>query len=108
MGDKYEVYTEDLKTYANNLPFYTSEADKFGNLIDQADVTNEAWGVIGLFCKESYTSKLTELRELLADMKEGVETLTDKITTAAQVYDGMEEDTATSFGSHEATIDGPR
>lgn len=105
--NKFEVYTEDLTTYANNLSYYDSEADKFGNLIGQSDVSNEAWGIIGVFCKDGYTDKLGLLRDLLGEMKEGLETLTEKITTAARVYDGMEEDTAMSFGEHQATIDGP-
>jgi len=97
-----------LDTYAKNLGYYSSEADKFGALIDQADVSNEAWGIIGSHYKSTYTERLTELRELLAEMKEGVETLADKIATAAKVYKGMEDDTAMTFGQHQAQIDGPR
>lgn len=107
MGGGHKVDVGELETYTKNLSYYSSEADKFGRLVDQADVSNESWGVIGLFCKQSYTDKLTELRDLLAEMKEGVETLTDKLSTAAQVYKGMEEDTAMTFGRHKTTIDGP-
>ena len=104
----YAVDTAALKTYGNNLSYYSSEADKFGNLVDQADVSNESWGVIGLFVKQTYTEKLTELRELLNEMKEGVEALTDKIGQAANIYDGMENDASIKFGQHEAEVDGPR
>lgn len=108
MGGGQAVDTAALKTYANNLSYYTSEADKFGNLVDQADVTNESWGLIGLYCKQFYTEKLAELRDLLGDMKEGVEALTDKVNQAATIYDGMEDDAAIKFGQHQAQVDGPR
>lgn len=107
-GKGYAVDTAALKTYSNNLSYYSSEADKFGALIDQADVTNEAWGIIGSHYKQDYTSKLAELRELLNEMREGVETLVDKISTAAKIYDGMEDDASMTFGRHQAEIDGPR
>ena len=41
-------------------------------------------------------------------MKKGVETFTEKLNTAAKVYEGMEDDTSMSFGGHQTTIDGPR
>lgn len=108
MGSGVKVDIPALQTYAKNLSYYTSEADTFGALIDQADVSNEAWGIIGSHYKEQYTSKLAELRDLLGVMKEGVEALADKITTAAKVYQGMEDDTSMTFGRFEAKIDGPR
>lgn len=103
-----QVDTAALTSYAKNLGFYGTEADKFGALIDQADVTNEAWGVMGVWAKKSYTDHLTELRDLLAEMKEGVETLTTKISDTAAVYQGQEDDTVITFGQHQAMIDGPR
>lgn len=106
-GQGYGVNTAELNTYANNLSYYTSEADKFGHLVDQADVSNESWGLIGLYCKQFYTEKLAELRDLLGEMKEGVDSLSDKITTAAKIYDGMEADATMTFGAHEAEVDGP-
>lgn len=107
-GKGYAVDPAALKTYANNLSYYNGEADKFGNLVDQADVSNESWGVIGLFVKQTYTEKLTELRDLLNEMKEGVDALTDKIGQAAKIYEGMENDASIQFGQHQAEVDGPR
>lgn len=107
MSGGYGVDIPALKTYANNLDFYNSEADKFGGLVDQADVSNESWGLIGLYCKQFYTEKLAELRDLMGEMKEGVDSLSEKITTAASIYDGMEADATMTFGAHEAEVDGP-
>ncbi len=107
-GDGYQVDVAALTSYANQLGYYESEADKFTRLVDQADVSNEAWGVVGIWAKQSYTERLADLRSLLADMKEGVETLTTKIRDSAAVYQGTEDDAVMTFGKHQATIDGPR
>lgn len=96
-----------LTAYARQLGFYETEADKFVGLVDQADVTNEAWGVMGAKAKQSYTDRLAELRSLVADMKQGVESLTAKITETATIYAGNEEDAVIRFGHYEAIIDGP-
>jgi hypothetical protein len=103
-----QVNVEALTAYAKQLGYYEGEADKFGNLVDQADVTNEAWGVMGVWAKQSYAEKLGELRSLLAEMKEGVAALTTKISDTAAVYQGQEDDTVIRFGQHQAMIDGPR
>jgi len=50
----------------------------------------------------------TELRSLLADMKEGVGDLTTKVTDSVAVYQGNEDDKVIEFGQYEANIDGPR
>ncbi len=97
-----------LTNYSSQLSYYSSEADRFGAVIDQADVTNEAWGLIGIWAKQSYTDRLTELRSLLAEMKEGVGDLTTKVTDSVAVYQGNEDDKVIEFGQYEANIDGPR
>ena len=97
-----------LTSYSSQLGYYSSEADRFGAVIDQADVTNEAWGLIGIWAKQSYTDRLTELRSLLAQMKEGVGELTTKVTDSVAVYQGNEDDKVIEFGQYEANIDGPR
>lgn len=97
-----------LTTYARQLGFYETEADKFSGLVDQADVTDEAWGVMGARAKQSYADRLGELRSLMDEMKQGVQSLTAEITETAAVYGGVEEDAVVRFGRHEAEIDGPR
>jgi hypothetical protein len=97
-----------LTNYSSQLGYYSSEADRFGAVIDQADVTDEAWGLIGIWAKQSYTDRLSELRSLLAEMKEGVGDLTTKVTDSVAVYQGNEDDKVIEFGQYEANIDGPR
>ncbi|GAA4550270.1 hypothetical protein [Amycolatopsis samaneae] len=94
-----------ISGYSKKLPFYEQEADKFGAKIDAADVSNEAWGVIGIFAKQGYTERLTELRSLLTDLKDGVDALTDKMSRAANMYRGAEDAGKITFGKYEAEID---
>ncbi|MBB4686484.1 type VII secretion target [Amycolatopsis jiangsuensis] len=97
-----------LRTYASTLENYKTEAGKFGNLVNQADVTDKSWGLIGLAVKQTYTSKLDELRELLEAMKSGVDAFSAKMNQAAEIYDGHEQDTVMTLGKFDAKIDGPR
>ncbi|MEV5712555.1 hypothetical protein AB0L41_01595 [Amycolatopsis mediterranei] len=94
-----------ISAYAKQLPFYEQEADKFGAKIDAADVTNEAWGLVGLFAKQGYTDRLAELRSLLTDLKDGVDGFTTKLTKAAEMYQGAEDAGKVIFGRYEAEID---
>jgi hypothetical protein len=107
MTDDIHVDVPALVAYAKQLGYYESEADKFAGVVDRADVTDEAWGMVGHWAKQSYTDRLGELRSLLDDMKAGVESLSTKITQSAAVYQGKEHDTTIRFGRHEAELDGP-
>lgn len=105
MSEGIQTNIDAISRYARQLPFYDKEADKFGGLIDTADVTDEAWGVIGIFAKQGYTDRLNELRSLLTDMKGGVDAFVDKLSKAAQMYQGMEDAGKITFGKYGAEID---
>jgi len=94
-----------ISAYARQLPYYEQEADKFGAKIDAADVTDQAWGLVGLFAKQGYTERLAELRSLLTDLKDGVDGFTTKLTRAAEMYQGAEDAGKVTFGRYEAEID---
>ncbi|MCT2582223.1 hypothetical protein [Actinophytocola gossypii] len=94
-----------LSAYGRQLGYYEDEADKFGNLIDAADVTDEAWGVVGAFAKQGYTDRLAELRSLLDDMRNGVDALVTKVDQSARMYQGVEDAGTITFGRYEAQIE---
>lgn len=106
--DELAVDVPALTAYAKQLGYYETEADNFGKVVDRADVTDEAWGVMGAWAKQSYAERLGELRSLLAEMRQGVETFSTKITETAAIYQGVEDDAVIRFGGHDAAIDGPR
>ncbi|MEU6645098.1 hypothetical protein ABZ863_21395 [Saccharomonospora sp. NPDC046836] len=105
MPEGIQTSIEAISGYARQLPHYEGEADKFGNLIDAADVTDEAWGVVGIFAKQGYTERLAELRSLLTDMKDGVDAFVTKLNKAAEMYQNAEDAGAITFGRHQAEID---
>jgi hypothetical protein len=94
-----------ISGYARQLPYYEQEADGFGRLIDAADVTDDAWGVVGIFAKQGYTERLSELRSLLTDMKDGVGGFITKLNKAAEMYQGVEDAGKVTFGRHQAELD---
>lgn len=105
MPDGIQANIDAISGYARQLPFYEQEADKFGALIDAADVTNEAWGIIGVFAKQGYTERLAELRSLVADMKDGVDALAAKLNQSAEMYQGVEDAGVITFGRYQAEIE---
>ncbi|WP_027944845.1 hypothetical protein [Amycolatopsis taiwanensis] len=105
MSDGIQTNIDAISAYARQLPFYAQEADKFGGLIDAADVTNEAWGVVGIFAKQGYTDRLAELRSLLTDLKDGVDGFVTKLNKAAEMYQGVEDAGKVTFGRHQAEIE---
>lgn len=106
MSDGIQANLDAIRDYTRQLPYYEQEADKFGAKIDAADVTDEAWGVVGIFAKQGYTERLDELRSLLTDLKDGVDGFVSKLTTAAEMYQGIEDAGAIAFGRYQAEIDG--
>jgi hypothetical protein len=105
MGNGPEADISAISAYAGQLVYYEQEADKFGNLVDAADVSNEAWGIVGVFAKQGYTDRLAELRSLLNDMKNGVDSLITKVNQSAQLYQGLEDAGTIRFGQHEAQLE---
>lgn len=105
MSDGIQVDIAALSAYAGQLGYYEQEAERFGGVIDTADVTNEAWGVVGIWAKQGYTERLAELRSLLDDMKSGVDALITKVNQSAEMYQGTEEAGVVRFGQHQAEIE---
>ncbi|TNC22764.1 hypothetical protein [Amycolatopsis alkalitolerans] len=105
MSEAIQTNIDAIAGYSRQLPFYEQEADKFGGLIDAADVTDEAWGVVGIFAKQGYADRLGELRSLLTDLKDGVDGFVTKLTKASEMYQGMEDAGKITFGRYQAEID---
>ncbi|SEP53272.1 hypothetical protein [Amycolatopsis saalfeldensis] len=105
MPDGIQTNIDAIAEYTRQLPYYEQEAGKFGAKIDAADVGDQSWGVVGIFAKQGYTDHLADLRSLLNDLKDGVDALTTKLGTAAQMYQGAEDAGKITFGRYEAEID---
>ncbi|WP_199434433.1 WXG100 family type VII secretion target [Qaidamihabitans albus] len=94
MSEGYRVDVEALRRYTDNLGSYQDQTAKFGDLVGKADVGDESWGVIGLFTKSQYTETLGQLTDHLRGMKDGLQSASDKVTKAAETYQGMDDEVA--------------
>ncbi|SFQ63202.1 Excreted virulence factor EspC, type VII ESX diderm [Amycolatopsis arida] len=87
----YRVELEALRRYSRDLAGNKTAVNRVSGLVGQADVGNESWGVVGLFVKERYTDMLTDLKELLTEVETGLQSASDKIGKAAEMYQEADE-----------------
>jgi hypothetical protein len=104
----YQVQVDALHKYVGDLGKYQDQSAKITEKAGQADVGDKSWGVVGIFTKGGYDDTLRELRELLGSIADGLTSAQAKLTDAANVYQGVEDDHKTFFGQVEVLLDGPR
>jgi len=90
----HEVDVAALRDYAGNIGSYREQTAKFGEFVSQTDVGDKSWGLIGLATKSQYTNSLATLRELLGKMADGLDSIAEKVKTAADGY----QDADSEFG----------
>ena len=108
MSDGYRVRVDALHKYVADLEKYREQGAKITEKVAQADVGDKSWGVVGLFTKGGYDDTLRELHSLLASIADGLASAQAKLTDAANVYQGVEDDHKTFFGQVETLLDGPK
>ncbi len=96
-GDGYRVRVEELRIYSDKLQGDIQTADEIKNLVAQADVGDQSWGVVGLFVKQNYTGMLTGLHDLLLEMGSGLKSASAKIAGCANVYQQLDDGTKAAF-----------
>lgn len=79
----FTVDSDELRRYGDKLAGHKD--------IDQADVGDKSWGVVGLIVKEQYTELLSDLRETFTMLQEGLQSGSDKFKAAADGYQQNEE-----------------
>ncbi|MFB9683267.1 hypothetical protein [Amycolatopsis plumensis] len=107
MPDGYRVRVDALHEYVGALDKYRDQGAKITEKVAQADVGDKSWGVVGLFTKSGYDDTLRELHSLLASIADGLASAQAKLTDAANVYQGVEDDHKIFFGQVETLLDGP-
>lgn len=105
MSGGFRVQIEALRGYQDNLAAFKEQSQKFDELVTKADVSDEAWGLVGLATKSQYTAALTELRGLLRKMQEGLDQTASKIGRAADIYASEDERGAILLGKQKVEID---
>jgi len=107
MPDGYRVRVDALHKYVADLDQYRDQGAKITEKVAQADVGDKSWGVVGLFTKSGYDDTLRELHSLLASIADGLASAQAKLTDAANVYQGVEDDHKIFFGQVGTLLDGP-
>lgn len=105
MSGGFVVKPEALAQFANDLPKYGQQAGQFQQLVSQADVSNEAGGIVGVFTKQEYGNLLSQLQQLLRQLGEGCELAARKYQSAGDIYRQIDNDTAEDFSSIDRTVE---
>lgn len=87
---EFTVKPDTLHEYSRELAGNKSAVSQVIGMVDQADVGDESWGLVGLAVKQKYTAMLTDLKDLLSEMENGLQSASDKMTGAAQAYQEAE------------------
>lgn len=83
----FDVDIAALRMYAEDLNNYAAQTATFGNLVGQADVSHESWGIVGLFTKERYGRLLGQLAEFLQQAEKYLDGMDQRVVAAADGYD---------------------
>jgi len=104
--DGFQVNADGLDTYSGTLAGDKALAAEVNGLVDQSDVGDESWGVVGWFVKSTYTGMLGDLKDLLKDMETGLQSGADKMTDCAKDYRDFEASIAKIFNDGAAGLKG--
>ncbi|EID53875.1 type VII secretion target [Saccharomonospora xinjiangensis] len=85
------VDSDELRRYGDKLAGHKDTASQIAGLVNQADVGDKSWGVIGLIVKSRYTELLEDLNETFMLLQEGLQSGSDKFKAAADGYQQNEE-----------------
>ena len=89
--DGYGVDIGALTKYSGDLKSNKDSVSKVTGKVEEADVGDKSWGIVGLFVKHKYTDMLNDLKDLLKEMENGLETASAKIGTAAKAYQDADD-----------------
>ncbi|MGW4525913.1 ESX-1 secretion-associated protein [Amycolatopsis sp. NPDC004378] len=103
----YQVEVDALHKYVGDLGEYKDQGARITEQVGRSNVGDKSWGVVGIFTKGGYDDALRELQTLLSSLADGLATAQAKLTDAANVYQGIEDDHTTFFGQVEVLLDGP-
>ncbi|HVW44740.1 MAG TPA: hypothetical protein VHC18_25675 [Amycolatopsis sp.] len=89
--DGYAVDIAALTKYSGDLKSTKDSVSQVTGKVDEADVGDKSWGIVGLFVKHKYTDMLNDLKDLLKEMENGLDSASAKIGSAAKAYRESDE-----------------
>ncbi|MEY7972082.1 type VII secretion target [Saccharomonospora xinjiangensis] len=88
----YSVTPEHLDSYSQRLTGHMSAVERVKGMVEESDVSDESWGVVGLLVKGQYTDMLGDFNSLLDELRNGLQSGSDKIKNAAERYRTAEQE----------------
>ncbi|MBA0124712.1 ESX-1 secretion-associated protein [Haloechinothrix sp. YIM 98757] len=88
----FQVDPDVIKKYSEDVGTYSDQAAQIKDLVAQADVGDESWGVVGIFTKDSYTQALRQLQEQMQALMDGAQTAAEKFAATAEAYQEREDE----------------
>lgn len=89
--DGYNVDIKALTKYSGELKTNKDSVAQVTGKVGEADVSDKSWGIVGLFVKQKYSDMLTDLKDLLKEMEDGLESASEKIGGAAKSYQDVDD-----------------
>ena len=101
----FNVSVPGVRDYSATLADEKATVSEIDGLVNQADVGDESWGIVGLFVHSKYTEMLGDLHDLLKDMSDGLQSGSDKMADSADVYQTIEDTIAKIFNDALAALE---
>lgn len=106
MSEGFAVDVAALRNYRSDLSRYEEQTARLSGQVAEADVTNESWGVVGLFVLEQYNETLGKLREHLAQMAGFLGAVGERVHETANSYQRDELETERRLAALVRRLDG--
>lgn len=92
-GKGYETDVDALRRFGRDLETFQNTAGRLAERIGGADVTDTAWGVVGLVVKEIYSRVLGESQDYLGGMEQRITEVADLLIKSANEYQDTDVET---------------
>jgi hypothetical protein len=89
--DGYYVDIKALSKYSDDLKANKESVAQVTEKVGEADVSDKSWGVVGLVVKQKYSGMLGDLKDLLQEVQDGLQSASDKIGGAAKAYQDADD-----------------
>jgi hypothetical protein len=103
----FNVVVNELREHSKQLQAKKAVPAEVAGLVDQSDVGNKSWGLVGLVVKDNYTSMLGDLKDLLKEMENGLQTAAEKFSGAAEAYQRHDDNSKAALEEIHKLFDDP-
>ncbi len=96
-GSGFNAPIEAIESTGQDVRGLADKAKGIAEASSNAEVSETAWGVVGIFVKSGYSDLLQQLNKHLTEIQEGLTSNADKLTESAQNYKQIDQETQGSL-----------